>query len=172
MLIKELISGSTIYALIKGDNLKYVEGIVTNVGTQRSEFPKVDPMQNYQPAMLPKTVIDLTYKLGEKTYTDTVDINSTMFPTDKPGAITLVSTNIDPILRELRASLKTNQDYLKETEKGIPNAKKRIEQCNQLIAQLDTNFAQKQQFEQRITKLEEAGKQTNTLLQQILDKLK
>lgn len=170
-LIKELTPGSTLYALIKGQDLVYMEGTVTNIGTQRTEFPKVDPMQNYQPAVLPKTVVDLTYSLDNKTYTDTVDFTSSMFPTNKPGNITLIATSVDPIIRELKASLKTNEDYLKETEKGIPNAKKKIEQCNELIAKLDTEFAQKQQIEQRISKLEEAGKQTNDLLQQILTKL-
>ena len=170
-LMKDLTAGSTIYALIKGEDLKYVEGTVTNVGMQRNEFPKVDAMQNYQPAILPKMVVDLTYSLEDKTYTDVVEVSSCMFPTDKPGAITLVATSVEPIVRELKASLKGSEDYLKETEKGIPNAKKKIQQCNDLIAKLDVEFAQKQQLEKRISKLEEAGEQTNALLQQILNKL-
>lgn len=169
--IKDLTNGSTLYALIKGEDLKYIEGTVTNIGTQRNEFPKIDPMQNYQPAMLPRMVVDLTYSLEDKTYTDAVEISNCMFPTDKPGAITLVATSVEPIVRELKASLKSNEDYLKETEKRIPNAKKKIQQCNDLIAKLDVEFAQKQQIEKRITKLEEAGEQTNALLQQILNKL-
>jgi hypothetical protein len=91
-------------------------------------------MQNYQPAILPKMVVDLTYSLGDKTYTDTVDTSNYMFSTSKMGSIALVATNVEPIIRELRASLKISEDYLKETEKGIPNAKKRIKQCNDLIA--------------------------------------
>lgn len=172
MSVKDLVVGSPLYALFKGEDLKYVEGSVISIGTQRVEPPKVDTNMPFQPAFIPKTVLDLTYSLDGKTYTDTVDTTANMFPTNQTGVITLVATSVGPIVRELRASLKVSEDYLKETEKGIPNAKKRIEQCNQLIAQLDTDFAQKQQFEQRITKLEEAGKQTNTLLQQILDKLK
>lgn len=174
MLIKDLAIGSPLYVLVKGEELRYLEGQVTNIGVQRVESPKVDTNLPFQPAsaFIPKTVLDLTYNADGKTYTDTVDVTAYMFPTNQIGKVTLVATSVEPIIRELRASLKVSEDYLKETEKGIPNAKKRIEQCNQLIAQLDTDFAQKQQFEQRITKLEEAGKQTNTLLQQILDKLK
>lgn len=170
-LIKDLNTGSTIYALIKGEDLKYIEGTVTNLGTPRSEFPKIDPMQNYQPALPPKTVVDLTYSLENKTYTDTVETTSYMFPTDKPGVITLVATSVDPIVRELKASLKSNEDYLKETEKGIPTAKKKIGQCQDLIAKLDVEFAQKQQLEQRIARLEASGERFNDLLQKILNKL-
>ena len=170
-LMKDLTVGSTLYALIKGEDLKYVEGTVTNIGAQRNEFPKVDPMQNYQLAMPPKMVVDLTYSLEGKTYTDAVEVASCMFPTDKPGAITLVATSVDPIVKELKASLKSNEDYLKETEKGIPNAQKKIQQCKDLIAKLDVEFAQKQQLEQRISRLEASGERFNDLLQQILNKL-
>lgn len=173
MLMKDLTIGSPLYALLKGEDLKYVEGSVTNIGTQRMENPKIDTTSfQFQPAFAPKTVLDLTYSLDSKTYTDTVETTSYMFPTNKTGVVTLVATSVEPIVRELRASLKVNEDYLKETEKGIPNAKKKIEQCNELIGKLDTDFAQKQQLERRITKLEESGKETNELLKQILNKIK
>lgn len=168
MLIKDLAIGNPLYALLKGEELKYVEGQVTGISIPRADLPKVNGM--YQPT--PRTVVDLTYSLDGKTYTDVVDTSACMFPTNQTNVITLVATSVEPIVKELRASLKVNEDYLKETEKGIPNAKKRIEQCNQLIAQLDTEFAWKQQSDDRISKLEAASKQTNTLLQQILDKLK
>jgi len=42
--IKDLTNGSTLYALIKGEDLKYIEGTVTSIGMQRNEFPKIDPM--------------------------------------------------------------------------------------------------------------------------------
>ena len=167
VLIKDLAVGNPLYALLKGEELKYVEGQVTNIGIPRADLPKINGV--YQP--LPKTVVDLTYTLDGKTYTDAVDTTSYMFPTNQTGVVTLIATSVDPIIKELRASLKSNEDYLKETEKGIPNAKKKIQQCNDLIAKLDVEFAQKQQLEQRITKLEEAGEQTNALLQQILNKL-
>ena len=133
MLIKDLAIGSPLYVLVKGEELRYLEGQVTNIGVQRVESPKVDTNLPFQPAsaFIPKTVLDLTYSADGKTYTDTVDATAYMFPTNQIGKVTLVATSVEPIIKELRASLRVSEDYLKETEKGIPNAKKRIEQCNQ-----------------------------------------
>ena len=135
-------------------------------------MPKYDATQSFvQPAMLPKTVVDVTYSIDGKTYTDTVDANMSMFATDKTGAITLVATGIEPILRELRATKKQKEDYLKETETGIPNAKKRLKECDELIAKHDTSFAEKQALNERINNLEVQNAETNKLLRELLNKL-
>lgn len=100
MLMKDLTVGSPLYALLKGEDLKYVEGSVTNIGTQRMENPKIDTTSfQFQPAFVPKTVLDLTYSLDGKTYTDTVETTSYMFPTNKTGVVTLVATSVEPIVR-------------------------------------------------------------------------
>ena len=170
--IKDLSAGSLLYVLIKGNEFVCTEGTVNNVGSPRTEMPKYDATQSFvQPAMLPKTVVDVTYSIDGKTYTDTVDANMSMFATDKTGAITLVATGIEPILRELRATKKQKEDYLKETETGIPNAKKRLKECDELIAKHDTSFAEKQALNERINNLEVQNAETNKLLRELLNKI-
>jgi DNA repair ATPase RecN len=95
-----------------------------------------------------------------------------MFQTKNPGALSLVSTDKDCIVRELHATLKTSENYLKEAEREVPKQKKRIKECKNLISQLDMNFKEKQQTEERFSKLEEVQKEQGSKLDQILDLLK
>lgn len=174
VLFKDLTAGSSIYALIKGnDELKYMEGSIVTIGQQRVDIP---PMQQGtfplpQNMASPKTVVDVTYCLDGKNYTDAVEITSSMFPTEKTGAITLVSTDKEPIVRELHATMKRAEDYLKSVETDVPRNEKRIEDCKKLISSIDTSYAEKQEFENRIKRLEDGSIETNKLLNKILSKL-
>ena len=177
ILFKDLTAGSPVYALIKADNeLQYSEGSIVSIGQQRSELPQPSanngafPFAGNMPT--PKTVIDVTYTIEGKNYTDAVEITACMFPTSKPGAISLIATDKEPIIREIKATLKRAEDYLKSVEVEVPKNKKRVDDCKTLISLLDTEFAEKQEFENRIKKLEEGNVTTNKLLNQILAKLK
>ena len=119
----------------------------------------------------PKTVVDVTYSIDNKNYTDAVEVTSCMFPTEKLGDITLISTDKDPIIRELHATLKRAEDYIKSVETEVPRNKKRIDDCKKLIGSLDTVYAEKQELDSRIKKLEDSNAHTNELLTQILSKL-
>lgn len=166
ILFKDLTSGSVIYALIKKDNeLEYVEGSIVSIGQQRAE------MTGQSPVFGMKTVVDVTYCLNGKNYTDAVSITDGMFSTLNLGAITLVATSKDPVIRELHATRKKSQDYIKATETELPRNKKRIEDCDKLIKELDTEYAEKQDMERRLTQLEERTSKANDLLTQILNKL-
>lgn len=167
VLFKDLTAGATIHALIKGDNMRYVEGQIVSVGMPRMEMPPAT-----SPAMaMPKNVVDVTYSLEGKNFTDAIDINASMAPTDKPGATTLLATDKAAVLRELRATLKIDEDYLAHVDEEKAKRKKSVDKCKELITQLDTEFAEKQAFEQRIKTLEDGQSQTNSMLQQIIDKL-
>lgn len=156
--------GGCIYALVKGDKLEYKEGKLVNVGVPRVEMGK-------DALTAPKTVVDVTYSFGEATFTDVAEVNMPMLQTNKLGALALVATDSETILKEVRATLKTSENYIKEAKTEVPKNEKRIEQCKELIGQLDTAFAEKQEFEQRISKLETSTAETNKLLNQILKKL-
>lgn len=176
ILFKDLTAGSPIYALIKADNeLQFSEGAIVSIGQQRAELPQPSangafPFPGNMPT--PKTVVDVTYTIEGKNYTDAVDVTACMFPTEKTGAITLVATDKEPIIREIKATLKRSEDYLKSIEVEVPKNRKRVDDCKALIGLLDTEFAEKQEFENRIKKLEEGNATTNKLLTQILSKLK
>ena len=167
-LFKDLTAGATVYALIKGDELKYHEGSIISVGVQRVEMPKIDGQPN--PIQLPtmKNVVDVTYSIDGKNYTDAVDVTASMFPTDKPGAVTLVATDKEAIVRELHATQKSAENYLSEAETLIPKKKKQVKECKALIAQLDTAYRERQETEQRFAKIEEAQKEQGSKLDKIL----
>lgn len=167
ILFKDLTPGCTIYALLKKEEeLVYSEGSIVSIGQQR-----VDMSQQGSFNSGIKTVVDVTYCIDGKNYTDSVSITDCMFPTEKTGCITLVATDKDPILRELQATRKKALDYIKATETEIPRNNKRIEDCNKLISSLDTEYAEKQDMERRIKTLEDSSNKTNELLTQILNKL-
>ena len=175
ILFKDLTVGSPIYALIKADDeLQFSEGAIVSIGQQRAELPSANngsfPFPGNMPA--PKTVVDVTYTIEGKNYTDAVEVTACMFPTEKTGAITLVATDKEPVIREIKATLKRSEDYLKSVEVEVPKNRKRVEDCKTLISLLDTEYAEKQVFENRIKKLEEGSATTNKLLNQILSKLK
>ena len=75
------------------------------------------------------------------------------------------------ILRELRATLKIDEDYLANVKNEKARHEKSASRCKELITALDTEYAEKQAFEQRIKQLEQGQSQTNSMLQEIIDKL-
>ena len=171
ILFKDLTAGATIHALIKGDNMRYVEGQIVSVGAPRYDIPKDNgSMQMAMPA-IPTYVVDVTYSLEGKNFTDAIGVDASMFPTKQPGDTTLLATDKATILRELRATLKIDEDYLVHVDDEKARREKSVDKCRELIALLDTEFAEKQAFEQRIKALEDGQGQTNSILQQILDKL-
>jgi hypothetical protein len=172
ILLKDMTPGQMVYALIKGDELKYFEGSIVSVGQQRMEMSQTTPGQ--MPMQVPsmKNVVDVTYTIDGKNYTDTVDITAAMFPTDKPGALSLVASDKEAIVRELQATLNNSENYLKEADREVPKQKRRVKDAKALIAQLDTNFKEKQQMEERFGKIEETQKDQGNKLDQILALLK
>lgn len=173
VLFKDLTPGQSVYALIKGDELKYCEGSIVSVGQQRMEMPQTQAGQMPVPLQMPtmKSVVDVTYSIDGKNYTDAVDIAASVFPTSKPGALTLVATDKEAVVRELHATLKTSENYLKEAEREVPKQEGRVKECRELIAQLDTEYKDKQQLEQRFGKIEETQKDQGSKLDKILNLL-
>lgn len=165
-LFKGLAAGTLIYALMKGDDMKYQEGSIVSVSQPRVNMPELKPGQMQVPSM--QEVVDVTYSIDGKNYTDMVDVTASMFPTRNPGVLTLVSTDKDAIVRELRATLKSSENYIKEAKREVPKQEKRIGQCKELIAQLDTEFQEKQENEKRFAKIEETQRAQGGKLDQIL----
>lgn len=162
-LFKDLSSGQPIYVLVKGQELKYIEGKIVNIGMQRMDMPKE--------VAIPRNVIDITYELEGVNYTDTVNVTDSMFPTNKLGSIALLATSKDIILRELRASLKLDEEFLATVDQTKEQKERNVKSYKELIGKLDTEWAEKQALESRITTLENTSKETNTLLKSILEKL-
>ena len=162
-LFKDMSPGQSIYALMKGDTIDYAEGKIVSISPQRLDMPK--------DVAIPRNVIDVTYEINGTNYTDVINITDSMFPTKNTGVTTLVATSKDTIVRELRASLKIDEDFLSSIDETIERKKRNVDQYKSLIAKLDTEWAKQQAIETRITNLENTSKETNTLLKTILDKL-
>jgi hypothetical protein len=169
-LFKDLTTGSVIYALMKGEEMRYCEGSIVSVSHPRMNMPEMKTGQMQMPSM--QNVVDVTYSLDGKNFTDTVDVTASILSTKNPGALTLVSTEKDSIVRELHASLKMSENYISEAERELPKQKKRIEECKALISQLDTDYKERQENEQRFVKLEETQRLQGTKLDEILSLLK
>ena len=120
---------------------------------------------------MPGSVVDVTFTIDGKSVTEVIGVNDAIHSAKNLGATSLLSTDKEAILRELRATLKIDEDYLANVEAEKKKKKKQAEQCRSLIGQLDTAFAEKQAFEQRIAKLEAGTEKTNNMLEQILQKL-
>ena len=173
-LFKDLAAGAFVYALSKGEELKYYEGSVVSVGQQRVDVPPMPKMPNGQlPTQMPiiRNVVDVTYSIDGKTYTDAVDITASAFTTDKLGGVALVATSKDAIVNELRQTEQSVESYITEAEKGLPKKKEQLKSCKSLIAQLDTSYKEKQQTEERFTKIEAGQKELADKLDKILAKL-
>lgn len=162
---KEIQAGNTLFVLVKADaKLNYEETTVISVSAPRADLP--------QPGQFPaagtfRQVVDVTYSVAGKTYTDVADVNASVLSSNAPGSPTLVATEKDFVLNELRETLKQSEKIVKDIDKH----KKRIKDCKSLISELDTEFREKELTENRLQKLEESTLKTNEMLQKILDKM-
>lgn len=163
-IFKDLQNGNTLYILQKGDKMIYTESSVVSISAPRAEMP-----QNNQFPTTPafRQVVDVTYTVAGTTYTDSADVNSSVFGTTKTGCQTLVATEKSFIVNELKETLKQSENWLKDVDK----LKRRVKDCKLLIGELDNEFQEKIQTENRLTKLEENTQKTNEMLQKILDKM-
>lgn len=166
-LFKDMTPGAMIHALVKEDKLRYVTGAVVSVGQQRVEMPKVDnPMQAIGQGY--KQVVDVTFSIDGKNYTEAVDATAYMFSTNKLGGVSLVATDTEPIVRELHATEKLDADYVKTAKAEVPKREKRIRECKILIAELDTEFRKEQETEERFARLEKKQEEIGGMLDRIL----
>lgn len=164
-LFKDMAAGATIHALVKGEEMKYLTGTVVSIGQPRVDMP--NPIQGIGQGY--KQVVDVTFAVDGKNYTEAVEVTACMFPTNKLGGVSLVATDTEPIVRELRATEKLDADYLKQTESEIPKREKRIEACKQLIAELDTDYKEKRETEDRFIRIEKKQEEFGGMLKRILD---
>lgn len=164
MTFKETSSGSTVYILIKGDELKYGEGTLNSCSASRTEMPKTtDPMT--LPQM--RQVIDVTYTIDGQTVTDVCDASASVLTTSKFGGVAMVSVEKEAVLRELRETEKQTDNYLKD----VPRMEKRLKKCRDLIGKLDVDAAEKQAMEKRLNRLERQSEETNSLIKEMMERM-
>lgn len=166
LLFKDLAPGAIIYALIKGDDLLYKEGTVANVGIPRMEMPQ----GNNIPMGMPRNVVDVTFTVDGKSFTEAISITDSIHSAKNMGGVAMLSTDKDAVVRELRASLKIDEDYLAGVDQEKKKREKRVKQCRDLIAALDTEFAAKQAADERVQRLEDNINEIKAMLAQLTKK--
>jgi len=164
-LFKDMAAGATVHALVKGEEMKYLTGAVVSIGQPRVDIP--NPIQGIGQGY--KQVVDVTFSMDGKNYTEAVDVTAYMFPTNKLGGVSLVATDAEPIVRELHATEKLDTDYIKQTETEIPKREKRIEACRKLIAELDSDYKEKLKTEDRFIRIEKKQEEFGGMLKRILE---
>ena len=163
---RDIQPGNTLFVLSKGDKLTYEETTLVSVSQPRAD---VLQQNNQFPMQMQgiRQVVDVTYTIAGKTYTDTTDINLSVLSNPQTGFPVMVSTEKEYVINELKETMKQSEKLLKDVEKH----KKRVKECKALIAEIDTEYNEKVQTENRLSKLEESSIKTNELLQQLLEKI-
>lgn len=163
--IKTLQPNAPLYILVKGQPLEYFEGTIVSVSQPRFEMPNLATQPGQMPALGARNVVDVTYKAKDTTYTDTIGESDTYIIGQKlsaNGKIAIIAPDKDTLLTDLRATMAESKKAIEEA----PLHEKRIKECEALISQLDTAFAEKQVMETRLRKLED----NNTKMEQTLSK--
>lgn len=137
MLFKDIKQNYPVYILDKQD-LSFVQGKVQSVS-----FPHMD---NTNPSMMGKTVIDVVIDAGGKSATYSMPENMSIV---YAGNLVL-STDKEGISREVEA-MKSNAE---QAIAGIDRQKMIVEKSTKLLTELNPAFKEKQENEQRLTKIE------------------
>lgn len=159
MLFKDTKAGYPIYLLDK-DGVKATQGKVVSVSTPRVQTPQVGAFpQNPLAASL---VVDVTIEADGTTRTYTIPETSTI---TYAGNIAL-STEKESILREVQALKTASEEALSKVEAH----RQTIENCNKVLEEWDTTFAEKRRQDERISGIETAvqniGKQLKDFIEQ------
>ena len=161
---KDISNGNTLYVLQKFNN-KFVfeESSVISISAPRADMAAQN--NNFTPSF--RQIVDVTYSIGGKTYTDVADVTSSVFTSTQSGTSTLIATDKEFVLNELKETLKQDEKMIKD----IDNLKKRVKSTKELIGEVDVEYNEKLQTEQRLQKLENTTFENNELLKKLLDKL-
>lgn len=156
MLFKDSKQGYPIYILDKA-NVKVIQGKVISVSA-----PRVQPSQMGIYPQTTSLVVDVTMESEGTTKTYTIPETSSL---TYAGSLVL-STDKDGILREVQAMKSASEDALAK----IGEHRNTLEQCNKVLEELDTTFAEKRKQDERIgsieTEVRSIGRQLRDFIEQ------
>lgn len=161
MLFKDLKAGYPVYILVKGNELKAVQGKVINVS--KPYFP------NLQPGQIPSTqttqmVVDVTLEAEGKN--QTYSIPETLSVTYANNIV--LSTDRDGILRDVEATKTQSLEVLSSVEKH----KSIMEGCDKILEEWNPAFAEKKEQDKRISGLESEVKGLSKMLADFINEFK
>lgn len=156
MTFKDLKQGDTLYVIDKANaeaKIGKINSIILSPGLQPGQIGIFK---------------DVNIALGNtnKTYTVNQDWDTALADNQN----TVITPNMDRALTEIKDIKKTCEDIVSHIDKYKENVKK----CDKLLAELDPSFKEKQAYEQRFSKIEDAITQQtkdNTKIMAMLSKL-
>ena len=147
-MFKNLSKGLQVYILEKKEKPKYIVGTVISVSEPRFQQPNGQYQVN-------ERLVDLTIKIDKETKTYTVGENQTVAYSQ--------DTN-DIINNELNSMIASSKEALANVDKY----KMTIEECEQIIKQINPAFAQNLEQEKKLSNLESEVKELNNMIKQLL----
>lgn len=145
MVFKDLKVGTPIYVFDKGV-MKVSEGKVLSKGIPHMSATQVGTM-----------CLDIKIELEGNTYTLEVKDSGTIAYVQSSMSI---SPNKEDILKDVKATKQEAEDCLN----NIDNLKAKVEHCNSIIKDLDSDYKMHMETEERLSKLEHTLDEIKTLL--------
>lgn len=153
MLFKDLKNNYPIYIFDRAD-ISVREGKVINIGLPHYDL-------HYNPST--EMVTDITVKVDDTTKTYTFKDSSEIGYADN----LIISPNRDSILREVQII----KDQAEQALKQVPVQKESIEKCNKILSEFNPVFKEKQETEERFSKLESSVGDIKDMLSNLMNKI-
>lgn len=149
---------SLFYILEKGDTVSLKIGQVVSVSNPQPKYNQYQPLQPYAQ---PETTVDIKVKIGDETL-DFKQLPSNLSIVNFGQNGMVVSESKEAMCAEVEAMLRNSNSILD----SIPYHKKVITSCDEMLRQLNPQFAKEKEQEEKIGVLEQKmGGIENTLSQ-------
>ena len=155
MLFKDIKQNYPVYIFDK-QNIKFIQGKTVSVS-----FPR---MENTNPMAMGKSVLDVVIEADGKNATYAIPENVGIV---YAGDIVL-STDREGIAREIEAMKTSAEQALVSVERQ----KAIVEKSTKLLAELNPAFREKQEYEQRLSKMENSIGELKEMLTGFMNKVK
>ena len=162
MTFKDIRAGYTVYMLDKTDgSVKATQGKVTAVGQPRFAMPPGGQLPDMTKAA--QMVVDITIENGGATHTYEIPENSSVV---SAGQLVL-SVDKEGITREVQTIKNSSEEALK----AIPGHEKNVKDCEDILSQWDTSFAEKKENEARFNGIENEMRGLKGMIERLMDKV-
>ncbi len=137
--------GNIVYVLIKGEKPVVKIGQVESVTNPTPKYPTYNPSQPF--GTTPEMQIDVKVKCGEEVLEfQKIPTNQELF--SYPNAV--ISDKKEAILSEVESMMQSSRQVVD----SVPYHQSVVESCDEILKQLNPQFAKEKQQEEKITALE------------------
>ena len=161
-MFQSLRQNSQVYIFHKGQNPSLETGIVTNIPVAKPKYSQTIPPAFGQPEM----VVDLTVKINDRVVNyNGLPANSEIADTYSNGENIVVSDSREAMNSEILACKQRSIDIIN----SIDQHKNIIAGCDNILTQLNPEYAEKQQQQEELSKLKEQMSIMSKSMQQLIE---